>query len=797
MTTARQAISRELPRRGAVGPDRPSPGPTSVALDGPLDEEGVLTLQALAGNTATVSRIERDRADSMIQRDDSGSDLSTPGWTKPSKQVGGWSGADSKGDAWNTGERDLGAMRRIPIDGLDVGRQGEEDAANDTLTDETAGRRAILVAPAGLALDSKVNVMVHLHGYTEKYSRSGKRVYRPYAGWRTKKGTGEVRDVALDQVEAQLLSVGDKHLVAILAQGGVHSDFGDSSDPYGMDPAAYAEGVLKRAAELEVWPKQPGLGQIIMSGHSGAGKTIAATLGKELGKKKSAEGKSRIAEVVLFDAINGADELKSVRGWIMERLEADLDELSGTATLADKTTYLATSTRFRGYYASYKDIYLSLEGSIIAWFRANAAKLGNFAEEVWTHYQVIDTGLGSGGHENAMRGSSPDNKTAKPSSGNIADAVSALHHATARKTLAETIGTAPAVTTRHARSGPKVKRRRAPATRDSSAPGSGETPTVPETKVATKSAGSAKVSATAPDTSANGPTPAPADSADPAATNAFIAAVDQNTLKLLPDKQRARFEAIEWVDLDYPDAKMKVEDTSEANLAAWSAKPGYVLYKVKDRSYLKGAHQADAQALFNALAKVRPGGGERRANSESTAILTKAQFKRDPAAYDQYIRDQLMDIDGEDSTMNTFAAASYVKMKAAAKAEGVRLSINNAFRDRKVAETNAAKADNAKAVASYSSHSLGLAADLNLRTGKKARKTVSTAMSNVMDLLATPAHKWMFMRGAAFGFYQYRNEPWHWEYNPVGFRDTFWAALPSLRPADGAEAKSSRKGKKT
>ena len=147
--------------------------------------------------------------------------------------------------------------------------------------------------------------------------------------------------------------------------------------------------------------------------------------------------------------------------------------------------------------------------------------------------------------------------------------------------------------------------------------------------------------------------------------------------------------------------------------------------------------------------------------------------------------------------MNKHAAAHYAEMKEVAKKEGVRLSINNAFRDRKKAEANAARADNANAVAKYSAHSLGLAMDLNLRVrGMAPANEIGTAMTNITNLLTSPAYKWMFMRGASFGFYQYGNEPWHWEYNPEGFRQTFWADMPELQPAAEVEqAKSSRKKK--
>jgi hypothetical protein len=29
--------------------------------------------------------------------------------------------------------------------------------------------------------------------------------------------------------------------------------------------------------------------------------------------------------------------------------------------------------------------------------------------------------------------------------------------------------------------------------------------------------------------------------------------------------------------------------------------------------------------------------------------------------------------------------------------------------------------------------------------------------------------------GEEFGWYPYQNEPWHWEFNPPGFRKIYWA----------------------
>ena len=126
-------------------------------------------------------------------------------------------------------------------------------------------------------------------------------------------------------------------------------------------------------------------------------------------------------------------------------------------------------------------------------------------------------------------------------------------------------------------------------------------------------------------------------------------------------------------------------------------------------------------------------------------------------------------------------------MRTAAAKDGVTLSIGNAFRERKRAEKAAKSTDNSAAVASYSAHSLGLAMDLNLRTrGLRDVDEVTTRMTNTIRLLAAPAYKWMFEHGAEFGFFQYRNEPWHWEYNPPGFDRTFWADRPDLAPGAAA-----------
>ena len=297
---------------------------------------------------------------------------------------------------------------------------------------------------------------------------------------------------------------------------------------------------------------------------------------------------------------------------------------------------------------------------------------------------------------------------------------------------------------------------------------------------------------TTPPTTATPPTTTPTTEPARVATDSFVKDVDRKTWELLPPKRRAYFEGIEWNDLDYPGAKYPVKDTSPENLDKWRAKPGYKVFNVQTKKgekwYVRGTHQADAEALFLELSRVRPGGGERRVNQGPAAILTKAQYGIDPSGFDEYIQSQLRDpatgapaVTGK--ALNQHAATAFVKMREAAAKDGVVLSIGNAFRERKAAEASAKKKDNAKAVASFSAHSLGLAMDLNLRVkGLMGADETTTRMTNTIKLMGAPAYKWMFQHGAEYGWFQYRAEPWHWEYNPSGFAASFWAEAPDLAP---------------
>ena len=55
-------------------------------------------------------------------------------------------------------------------------------------------------------------------------------------------------------------------------------------------------------------------------------------------------------------------------------------------------------------------------------------------------------------------------------------------------------------------------------------------------------------------------------------------------------------------------------------------------------------------------------------------------------------------------------------------------------------------------------------------------------MAEVVRMRESPVHKWLLLRGEEFGWYPYQNEPWHWEYNPPGFREIYWADFPGGAP---------------
>jgi len=228
----------------------------------------------------------------------------------------------------------------------------------------------------------------------------------------------------------------------------------------------------------------------------------------------------------------------------------------------------------------------------------------------------------------------------------------------------------------------------------------------------------------------------------------FIHDPTTSALDLLGDELRDHFRGFDWQFADYPGGPA-------------------------------GDNESFADVMVDALDLICP---ERRANSSRNAIVLREEATEDVW---QYMTEQWSPVPGqEDWKLNRHALESFVRMREQAKKDGVELVILSSHRDRKVAEANAARINNANAVASFSSHSLGLAIDFKMSQGDEQFLEISTRpMAEVVRMRQSPVHKWLVVRAAEFGWFPYQNEPWHWEYNPVGFRPVFWADFPGGAPA--------------
>jgi hypothetical protein len=339
----------------------------------------------------------------------------------------GWSDAVTDGYAWNKEERQVGAIRRIPLEGLPVG--GPADATIKSLTPESSARRAIVLLPKALDAGQEVEYVVFLHGHTEDSST------RPFAGWRAYKppppprgrkppppkdpkdetsveklrhgidatDVAPVRDVALDEAEQQLEDSGLKQTVMILPQGGLTSEFGDAGDK-NFDAGNYVDKIADRLLTEHCWldaqgkpaTAKPKRGRLVMAGHSGAGATFRNMI-------KGAAGSSAIpGDLVIFDAINGDDQYKKIKGWMLNRLDTDLQVLTSNKTDDEKLKYLQSAPKLRGFWTElYRSPYTDLEGEIRGWFSKHATELGPFARCLRQNFMLTYVG---GEHERLMHG---------------------------------------------------------------------------------------------------------------------------------------------------------------------------------------------------------------------------------------------------------------------------------------------------------------------------------------------------------------------------------------------------------
>jgi hypothetical protein len=255
------------------------------------------------------------------------------------QRAGGWKkgGVDPKSP--NAGEMTVTesggkSARRIPIEGILEGNQdtdwketayqqvvGEgadkktiDHAVSEVTTESAAGGRAIVIIPTGIPLSEKteLDVLVHLHGHTTGYRKSGK-----------------PRDLGAEHIDEQVAAAaggGKRSLIAVLPQGRFHSSFGAAGKSF--DPTKYLDSVWRILGDLGVWDdkdKPPKRGGLMLSSHSGGDAALEDMLGKG-----AAKGSGEVADLeglFLLDTMYGKSDANKVIAFLQFRIGKDLAHL--------------------------------------------------------------------------------------------------------------------------------------------------------------------------------------------------------------------------------------------------------------------------------------------------------------------------------------------------------------------------------------------------------------------------------------------------------------------------------------
>lgn len=282
----------------------------------------------------------------------------------------GWSGLAATDP--NSGERLVGHVRRIPIDGLPGGSP-----------------QAIVALPAGITGGpAAVDVLLLFHGQNEGY-RGGRR------GSGSGGGPG---DTDPDRIEQQLQD-SKRRMLAVLPQGNAKGEFG------AVDPGTYLKAAFAALTDMKVWSGAPPRGSITVAGHSGGGRTAVAL---ETGAPAA------FTELALFDGINGPQELADIETVVRTQLDnaATRLERPGVRNVgAREDPILATVPRLRLYHSgsasaapdrkpkakdaqpNWPGLHAALRRTVTAWFNANSGRLSPHAMAgLKARIEVIATG---------------------------------------------------------------------------------------------------------------------------------------------------------------------------------------------------------------------------------------------------------------------------------------------------------------------------------------------------------------------------------------------------------------------
>lgn len=205
-------------------------------------------------------------------------------------------------------------------------------------------------------------------------------------------------------------------------------------------------------------------------------------------------------------------------------------------------------------------------------------------------------------------------------------------------------------------------------------------------------------------------------------------------------------------------------DRSGIELIADADKRKHFLEEVdwsKQHFKKRGKNIKESEALFNEMAKVVP---ERR-------VPTGIKYHNVDAIVETV----------PDTTRKLFPEAkdAFVRMRDAAKAAGLKLKLGSSWRSEEKQQEirDANPGADASVAMGTSAHTYGLAVDLHLSVPGLALTNTTKSMAKLVALYRSPIYKWLALHAREFGFFPYRREPWHWEYNPPGFKERFEAAI--------------------
>ena len=202
-----------------------------------------------------------------------------------------------------------------------------------------------------------------------------------------------------------------------------------------------------------------------------------------------------------------------------------------------------------------------------------------------------------------------------------------------------------------------------------------------------------------------------------------------------------------------------------------------------------GPNEGEAAAMSAEIAVLRP---ERRPNSGANNVVTRDEMT---AARWRRITANLEAVEGQGRhRLFGEAARQFHRMEEMARYDNVELRIFDSFRPQAVAAANAAASgqrDGRRVLLLPLARPRGRPHHVGRGRCSSSRRRPRRPISNVAAMRASPAYKWMLLRGAEFGWFPYGNEPWHWEYNPDGFRARF-RALVMEAPVPAAPAASAR-----